>query len=738
MKSDYTAKAHDVELIRSGGCHDCGGRCPYVIHVKNGKACRIEPHEELKACVRGYGFLKKVYAPDRLKFPMKRIGEKGESLFERISWDEALDTVAEKLKGVKETYGPSAIFCQGSSGSPGRLHNPAPIYRLINMFGGCVYRWGSASAEGAYFAARTTFGTHAAGHTKDDLVNSRLIILWGLNPAENIWGTNTSFHLINAKEKGIRIVCVDPKFTNTAALFADQWIPIRPNTDTAMMIAMAYIIYKNNLQDDHFLDKYTVGFNQFKDYLLGIEDGIEKSPKWAEAITGVSSEVIENLAIEYATVKPAALIPSFAPGRTAFGEQFHRAGAALAAMTGNIGIPGGSPGCCDIPPVGVSPGPNVPSSPSLIPIGENPFEKNKEKAGNPLSFEFKSRSKTHNAKLWDAMLKGKKGGYPGDIKFLYVVCANPLNQIPNTNKGVKALRSVDFIVVQDHFINSTARFADIILPVTTHWERDDYMRPWLGGDYHLFGNQAIEPIGETKSDFQIACELANRLGIKNYSEKTVNEWVEEIVFSSSDSRRDIKNYEDFRSNGIEKAKVKMPVIAFEDQIRDPKLFSFSTPSGKIEIYSKALAELNDPELPSIAKYIESWEGPQDPLTQKFPLQLITFHFKTRAHSNFYNINWLRELETHEVWINPVDARPRKIENGQKVRVFNYRGEILIHAKVTQRIMPGVVAIGQGAWYCPDEKGVDRGGCANVLTRDEASPGGATPTNTALVEIEKCE
>lgn len=738
MTSSDTDKLQNSRIIISGGCHDCGGRCPYLIHVLDGKVQRIEPHDELKACARGYAYIQRVYASDRLKFPMKRVGERGESLFEKISWAEALDMVAENLKRVKHLYGPSAILCQGASGSPGRLHNPAPIYRLFNKLGGCVYRWGSLSAEGAYFASKVTFGTHATGHTKDDLVNSRLIILWGLNATENIWGTNTTLHLIHAKEKGIRIIYVDPRFTNTAAVLSDQWIPIRPSTDAAMIIAMAFVITKNNLQDDQFLNTYTVGYDRFRDYLLGLEDGMEKAPRWAESITGAPAKVIENLAIEYGTVKPAALIPSFAPGRTAFGEQFHRAGATLAAMTGNIGIPGGSPGCCDIPPVIVSPGPNMPVSPSLIPIGENPFEKSKTEVGYPLSFEFRSKFKIHSTNLWDSILEGRKGGYPGDIKFLYIVCSNPVNQIPNTNKGVNALKSLDFIVVQDHFINSTAMFADVLLPATTHWERDDYMRPWLGGDYHLFGNQAIKPIGETKSDFQIAYELADRLGIKDYSKKTEREWLEEIVFSASDSKRDIESFEGLRSEGLAKAKIKRPVVVFENQIRDPQHFPFSTPSGKIEIYSKNLADLNDPGLPPIPKYIEPWEGPEDPLTKKFPLQLITFHFKTRAHSNFYNIKWLRDLEPHEIWINSVDARRRKIEDGQKVRVFNDRGEIRIHAKVTQRIMPGVVAVGQGAWYSPDEKGIDQGGCANTLTRDKGGPGGAPTFNTALVEVQKWE
>jgi anaerobic dimethyl sulfoxide reductase subunit A len=722
--------------IASGGCHDCGGKCPYTIEVRDGRASRIEPNPELRACVRGYGYLQRVYAKDRLLYPMRRTRQRGEGLFERISWDEAIGTVSKRLRQVISDHGPTSILCQGSSGSPGRLHNPAPIYRLFNMLGGCVYRWGSASAESAYFAGKVTFGTYATGHTKDDLINSKLIILWGLNAAENIWGTGTGFHLIKAKEKGIRIVYVDPRFTNTAALYADQWIPIRPCTDTAMLIAMAHVIIKKGLQDDLFLKTYTVGFEAFRDYLFGKEDGIEKNPDWAQRITGVSSQMIENLAIEYGTEKPSALIPSFAPGRTAFGEQFHRAGAVLASLTGNIGIAGGSPGCCDIPPVGISPGPNMPFSPSLIPIGINPVEGEKGPEGHPLNFAHRSTRKVHGARLWDAILEGKRGGYPGDFQFFYVTCANPLNQLPNTNKGVKALKALDFIVVQDQFINATARFADILLPATTHWERDDYMRPWLGGDYHLFGNQAIAPLGEAKSDFQIALELARQLGIDAFSDRSEGSWLEEIVFSSPDSKRDIEDYDSFRSNGIVPARVRRPVIAFEDQIREPDRFPFATPSGKIEIYSSELEKLKDPKTPPVPQYIEPWEGPGDPLTVKYPLQLVTFHCKTRAHSNFYNVPWLSELEPHEIWVNPMDAEPRGIRTGETVRAFNDRGEIRIRAKVTERIMPGVVAMGQGTWYAPDENGVDHGGCANVLTRDEPSPGGATPTNSALVEVMK--
>ncbi|MCJ7791027.1 MAG: molybdopterin-dependent oxidoreductase, partial [Dehalococcoidia bacterium] len=224
---------YQTELVPTGGCHDCGGRCPYKVWVQGGKASRIEPFQDLRPCVRGYAYRQRVYSAERLKVPLKRLGERGEGKFVPISWDEALDTIADELLRVKRAYGPSAIFCQGSSASPGRLQNPAPVFRLINMFGGCIYRWSSVSGEGAYFASRATYGVVTAGHTREDILSSRLVLMWGWNPAETIWGTDTTFHLIQAKEKGVKFIAIDPRFTNSAALLADQWVPIRPGTDTA-------------------------------------------------------------------------------------------------------------------------------------------------------------------------------------------------------------------------------------------------------------------------------------------------------------------------------------------------------------------------------------------------------------------------------------------------------------------------------------------------------------------------
>jgi anaerobic dimethyl sulfoxide reductase subunit A len=198
----------------------------------------------------------------------------------------------------------------------------------------------------------------------------------------------------------------------------------------------------------------------------------------------------------------------------------------------------------------------------------------------------------------------------------------------------------------------------------------------------------------------------------------------------------IPDYSTFKEEGVRKEKLQEPLVAFKEQIEDPKNHSFLTPSGKIEIYSQQLADMNNPKIPPIPKYIETWESYRDPLAKKYPLQLITPHFRRRTHSIFDNIPWLREVEPQELWINSIDAEARGVRDGDMIRVFNDRGEMRIAVKVTERIMPGVVSMGQGAWYNPDENGVDRGGNPNILSKDELSPGGAFCSNTCLVQVQK--
>ena len=241
----------------------------HKVHVKDGIITRIETDDgeepQLRSCLKGRAYRQRVYSPDRLKYPMKRVGSRGEGHFARISWAEALGMVAAELQRVKCAYGSQSILCVTGTGAQGHLHNHLAAQRLLNLFGGCTVKWGSASAEGARFASRVSYGNADTAHTRDDLLNSRLIIMWGWNPVVTIHGTNTGFYLVRAKEAGARIITVDPQFTDSAAVFADQWIPIRPGTDAAMMAAMAYVMTTENLLDRIFLDKYTVGFDLFRE-----------------------------------------------------------------------------------------------------------------------------------------------------------------------------------------------------------------------------------------------------------------------------------------------------------------------------------------------------------------------------------------------------------------------------------------------------------------------------------------
>jgi anaerobic dimethyl sulfoxide reductase subunit A len=685
--------------------HDCGGKCLLLVHLQNGKIEKTTTvrDPQLRACPRGLFYHKRVYAPDRLKYPLRRVGERGKGDFERISWDKALDLVAREMKRIKLSYGNSRFLLYGWSGNTGQLHGTwkTSADRLFNMFGGKTEVWSTTSFEGAIFASKYMFGS-----------NSRLIIMWGWNPVDTIQGTGTSWYVRQAKKTGCKIVCIDPIFTNTAKVYADHWIPIKPGSDTAMMMGMAYVMIDEGLHDSTYLRTYTTGFEKFEEYVTGKEDSTPKTPVWAESITGVPASTITNLAREYANTKPAALIHGYGPGRTAFGEEYHRTAITLQAMTGNIGIQGGYSGTLCGYPINIG----------IFPVCKNPVE-----------------TSIKTDKWADCILLGKAGGYPNDVKMLYVVGGNPLNQIENINKGVKALRKLDFIVVHEQFMTPTAKFADILLPVNTHFEKNDTFVPAMKGHYVLYNNKVIDSMYESMSDLEIFTLLAKKLGISGFNPKTEEEWLKDFISESN-----IPDYEKLKKRGFYKFELSEPWIAFKEQIRDPKENPFPTPSGKIEIYSETLARMNfkkskyGSNIPPFPQFIESWENNKDPLVKKYPLQLITPHFKYRANTVFYNTQDLRKLYKHEIWINPKDAKLRNIQNEDIVIVFNERGSVQIAAKVTDRIMSGVVSIFQGTYYQPDDKGLDKGGSANVLTKDAPSPSGAFPYNTSLVQMKKFE
>jgi len=705
-----SSKDSREEVVLTSCSYDCGSRCILKVRVKDGRIVHIgtddRPMPSLKACVRGLAQKDVVYAPDRLTKPLKRIGTRGEGKFKPIAWEEALEIVAKELQRVKNAYGHSAIFLMDYSGSVSPLQGMGKAARrFFSFFGGCATWWGITSYEAGLFSSLATFGTAFTGTTRDNFPHSKLIILWGFDPVVTRFGPDTLYHLGQAKKAGARIICVDPRLNHTGKALAEQWIAIRPGTDTAMMIAMAHVMITENLYDHRFIETYTLGFEKFADYVLGKEDGLAKTPEWAQEITGVGAEVIRALARDYATVKQAAFIAGWAPGRSAFGEQYHRAASVLSAMSANIGTIGGY----------------TAGGVGRVPMG---FLKEVLPVAGDLNPQI------HISDIYKALMEGKSGGYPCDIKLLYIVGCNLLNQFLNVNKGVEALKKPEFIVIHERFMTPTARFADLVLPVTTSMEGEDIGQPWSGSPYFTFLNKAIEPLPETKSDLEIFSELAQRLGIKGYNDKSDQEWLKSFVKATAD----LPEYEIFKQKGFHQIEIEEPWVAFRAQIDNH--LPFPTPSGKIEIYSEKIAEMKNPLLPPIPKYIEPWEGTRDALAGKYPLQLVSPHAKTRVNSQLDNIPSLKALADDTAWLSREDADSRGIVDGERVKIYNDRGKMMVTAKVTDRIMPGVVSFDAGAWYRPDAQGVDFGGCVNVLTRDDKSPAGAFPCNTCLVQVEK--
>ena len=739
MESDIFETAPDgVKIVRTTSTFDCGGRCPIKLYVKDNRILRIEGDDiadtdrQLRTCLRCRAYRQYVHHPERLMHPLKRTGKKGEGKFERITWDEALDTLADKLKSVKETHGNAAILLATGGAYIAGLHNGGfAAARLLAQFGGYTTHYGNISSEGAVWASLTQYGSVMVGNSREDMLNSKLIILWGWDPARMISGTNTMHHLIKAKENGARVISIDPRYHDTAAAVAHEWVPIYPSTDTAMMVAMAYVMIRENLHDQPFLDRYTVGFDKFKAYVMGEEDGVQKTPAWAAEITGVPAETIERIARLYAETKPAALMDCQGPARSAMGEQYNRCASTLCAMTGNVGRPGGSAGggLMGIP-IGHM------FRMSAIPPGKNPVELDGPKVKGTLDIRLRVAKRIHINKLFDAILKGKAGGYPADVKMMWSMCNNYINQTGNSNKAHQALKQLEFLAVNELFMTATARYADIVLPVTTAAERSDLTRPWPSGPYFTFVNRALEPLGECKSDLDITAEVAERLGVKDFNPFTEDDILKMFVEKNPETAPLIPDFDKFRREGIHRVELEKPIVAFQKQIEDPENNPFETPSGKIEIFSQRVADLNTPLCPPIPKFMQVPEDRSDPLFEKYPLQLLTPHPKNRVHSELYKVEWLREVERHQAWINPVDAKARGILDGDEIFVFNDRGRVSIPAWVTERIKPGVIAIFEGAWYSPDAQGIDRGACANTLTRDAYSGGGAAVLNTSLVQVEK--
>lgn len=783
--------AGPAERMVRVGCpaHNCGGRCVLLATVRDGRIVRLEADDrpdlleapQLRACARGRSYLRRQYHPDRLLHPLKRVGKRGEGRFERISWDEALDLVASEMRRVRETYGPGALFVPYGTGSYSQTNGSHVARRLMNVAGGCLGIWNSYSWAAINVATPTVYGTLTTGNQRQDWLNAKLILMWGWNPAEMRDGTNSDWFVKLARERGARVVCIDPRHTLSAAALADEWVPIRPGTDAALMTAMAYVLVTEGLYDEEFVRTHCVGFDasqmpagcegeeSFLAYLLGTRDGVPKTPEWAEAITTVPRETTVRLAREYATLRPGVLYQGYGMQRRAYGEQVVRAGCVLAALAGNVGVSGGwASGLGNQAPDG---GPSW----TVFPTGENPFGASipcflwteAVLRGSEMGEEDGVVFSGTVARGRDASALAAGGGCsrppgpPGveeaapapprrlgtDVKLIYAVATNALiNQHANVNRTARILADeskVELLVVQDNFLTPTARFADVVLPACTQFETWGVEDGWKYGDEVILMPKVVEPPGECRSDYRICADLATRLGVEAAFTEGRDElaWVEWVLDRYREGRfPDLPPLEELleRNVGVWAKPATRPAVAFEEFRRDPEAHPLSTPSGKIEIFSKALHEKGRPgEIPAVPKYVEEEESPFGPAAEAYPLQVIGHHTLHRVHSTHDNVDWLEEAFPQRVFLNPLDAKARGIEDGDEVRVFNARGVVRLRCRVTPRILPGVIDIPQGAWWTPDERGEDRRGNVNVLTSERWTPlAFGTAQHTAMAQVER--
>lgn len=686
---------------------DCGGGCALTAYVEHGRIQKITDSRSrpkyMHGCIKGYRMTDALYHPQRLKKPLLLDGERGSGSFREISWGHALDLLAVKLEYFKENDGPQSVMRIGGSGScRGALHNTAILpRRFLSLYGGYTETTGNFSSEASDFVKPYMFGTKYVGIDVKSLFDSNLIILWGMNPEETRMGSETEKVLRALTAKGVPVITIDPRMTASVRRYNAEWFPVFPGTDSALMLALLYVLVREGKIDEGYIERYSSGFAGLRNYVTGISDGVPKNPEWAEEICGLPAERIEELADIYSGAKPAALLSGLSVQRTIGGENTDRLGAVLQLATGNFGVPGGSPGCGQWNKI---PSPRCGS----MKVPPNP------------------EVRTVPVYQWaDAVLDGTAGGYPSNIRMLYNVGGNYLGQGSDLSKVTAALKMVDFIVTHDYFMTPTASFSDLVLPVTTFLERDDIV--FSNSKYLLYSSKAAEPAGESKNDYEIFSLLSRRLGFwEEFTEsRTEEQWLSYFLDNS-----EVEDPEAFRKTGIYTA-AEQSYTGLADFFKNPKTHPLKTPTGKIEIALGAFPPLGGTELPEAVI--------MDALPE-YPLRLLTPHEKYRIHSQYDNIEGFQRLTDRALWLNTKDAEDRGIESGEVVRVKSPEGEILVTVRVTNDIIPGAVSMSQGSWVKWEKEAamIDRRTAnPNSLTSTEPTkPSNGSRTHSTAVQVER--
>jgi trimethylamine-N-oxide reductase (cytochrome c) len=803
-----------------GFCSHCTGSNVTRIDVRNGRIVRIRPlhyDEQYRADefnpwrIKSRGrvfqptmkepvspfslsYKKRVYSPNRMLYPLKRVdwdpdGERnpqnrGISKFKRISWDEATGIIAREIKRIEKQYGTSAIYLKmGNHGETKCVHGTHGVPpRLIND-GYTAYIQNPDSWEGWYWGAEHVWGMDCAwtktlsvgmmapqtNVIKDISENTGMILFIGCDPETTPWGFNGQAYSRLCywwQELGIKQVYVCPDLNYGAAVHADKWIPVLPNTDAALLLAIAHVWITEGTYDKAYVATHTFGFDRFADYVLGKVDGVAKTARWASPLCGVPSRTIKALARAWASGATSTM--HNAGGSYIRGPYAHEPARLEVLLLAMQGI--GKPGVHQASMVTEGSLPRGAVIPSVRSAFRGDFR------GTPGQYIYKPL--LHEAILnppvawYSSSFSGpvedqfNRYGYPvagaSEVHMIwadegcFTVCWN------GGNKMIEAFRSpkIEFILTQHPWLEDDCLYSDIILPVNTKLEEEDISTAYSQQFDLVFPErQCIEPLGESKSDYEIVGEIARKLGkYEEFTEgKTVEEWIR-FGFENS-GVADRISWEEFNEKGYyvvptapgwEKTPAGMTGF-----YRDPGANPLHTRSGKIEFYGQWLAEHfpDDEERPPVPGWVPQGvthrESRQSERAQQYPLLLVSNHPRWRVHAEHDDVTWLREIPTckvpgadgylyEPVWINPVDAGPRSIKNGDIVKIYNERGAVLGGAYITERIIPGAVSQDHGARHDPITDGLDRGGSNNLICPANTTSKNASGMATSgyLVAVER--
>lgn len=735
----------------------------FEIAVKNGRLTGVTPFAaDPKPTPMINNFPALVHDKTRITQPMVRQSwlqnresadgmMRGQEPFVPVDWDTALDLVAEEQMRITESHGREAIFA-GSYGwaSAGRFHAADTLTnRYFAKTGGYVDGIGNYSYGAGMVLLPHILGSNQA--ISGPLTNWSVIaehtdvaILFGGAAFKNgqiSWGGTgahtTEIAMQQAREAGVEFIAINPVLEDDAQTVDAEWIQIRPNTDTALMLALAQEVVTLGRADEAFLNRYTVGWPAVRDYLSGQSDGVAKTPEWASEITGISADWIRALANRISQSR-TMLMTSWSLQRADHGEQSWWATILLASVLGQIGLPGGGFGFSYTSTNGIG----MPVTRHAIPgavRGRNPV-----------------RRAIPVARIADMLLapgepfqfNGEDDVYP-EIRYIHWAGGNPFHHHQDLQRLTRAWAVPETIVVQEPWWTPTARRADIVLPATTTLERND-----IGAsirDRWLFAmKQAIEPQAQARNDFDILADLADRLGQRSAftEDRDESQWLRHIWEVGRERMAtdgvELPDFDAFWETGAFELPEGDPDFVFLGDYReDPEAFALRTPSGRIELFSETIASFDYDDCPGHA----TWFAPREWLgaaPDETPLHLISSHPKWRLHSQMDNAPLAKQAKIagrEPIMINPQDAKARGISAGDVVEVYNERGRMLVGANVTDRVRPGVVVVYEGAWVDHDnELGIDIHGNPNTVIHDAGTSrlGQGCAAQTCLVAMRRYE